>query len=195
MINRFNTRFDKPSCVLVAGDYFATREDMVLETVLGSCIAVCLFDDRSGVAGMNHFMLPANRQPENEAKAGRYGTHAMELLINEMMHLGANRYDLKAKVFGGGNVNKMREGNLRVGDWNTRFAMDFLQTEGIPVIASDTGGETGRRIVLFTKGGNVKLRRLGGSEVASVASAETRYRQRIVKQAPVAHHEDELTLF
>jgi len=195
VINRFNTRFDKPSCVLVAGDYFATREDMVLETVLGSCIAVCLFDDRSGVAGMNHFMLPANRQPENEAKAGRYGTHAMELLINEMMHLGANRYDLKAKVFGGGNVNKMREGNLRVGDWNTRFAMDFLQTEGIPVIASDTGGETGRRIVLFTKGGNVKLRRLGGSEVASVASAETRYRQRIVKQAPVAHHEDELTLF
>lgn len=195
MIRRYNTRFDKPSCVLVAGDYFATGEDMVLETVLGSCIAVCLFDERTGIAGMNHFMLPANRQPDSDAKVGRYGTHAMELLINEMMHLGANRYDLKAKVFGGGNVNKMREGNLRVGDWNTRFAMDFLHTETIPVVASDTGGNNGRRIVLFTKGGNVKLRRLGGSEAASVASAETRYRQRIAKQMPTEHHEGELTLF
>ncbi|MDH4228292.1 MAG: chemoreceptor glutamine deamidase CheD [Nitrospirota bacterium] len=195
MIQRHNTRYDRPSCVLVAGDYYATREDIVIETVLGSCIAVCMIDERNGVAGMNHFMLPTNRQPESDAKAGRYGAHAMELLINEMMRLGADRYQLRAKVFGGGNVNKLREGNLRVGDWNTQFALEFLRTEGIPVSAKDVGGETGRRIVLFTVGGAVKLRRLGGSEAASLASAESRYRQSIAERLPKQPEQGDITLF
>ncbi|MFQ5509395.1 MAG: chemoreceptor glutamine deamidase CheD [Leptospirillia bacterium] len=195
MIRRHNARFNKDSCVIVAGDYFATKQDMVIETVLGSCIAVCLLDEKNGITGMNHFMLPADRGGGSEQRAGRYGTNAMELLINEMMHLGADRFSIRAKVFGGGNVNTTSPRTLRVGDWNTQFALDFLKAEGFPVASKDVGGNTGRRIVLFTETGNVKLRRLGQREVGDVLQEEIQYRSRIVEQPPTEHHEGELTLF
>lgn len=196
MIRRFNARFGRESCVIVAGEYFATREELLIETVLGSCIAVCLMDEGRGVTGMNHFMLPADRSAEADAgdRAGRYGTHAMELLINEMMHLGADRLSLRAKVFGGGNVIRLREGTMRVGDWNTRFALDFLEREGIPVIARDVGGETGRRIILFAPAGNVKLRRLGRTEIGRVVDEELDYSTRIERQ-PETRPEEDVTLF
>lgn len=197
MIRRHNRRFDKNSCVLVAGDFFATREDMLIETVLGSCIAVCLYDDKNRVAGMNHFMLPSNRnpRPNGHDKGGRYGVNAMELLINEMMHLGADRYRMRAKVFGGGNVTRAGSGTLRIGDWNTEFALRFLSTEGIPVVNRDVGGETGRRIVLFTSDGKVKLRRLGGREIETVLKEETRYRSRIEYEPRVTDRDGEVTFF
>lgn len=196
MIRRYNSRFDKESCVIVAGEFFATRDDVLIETVLGSCIAVCLLDEGRGVTGMNHFMLPANRavEPAADDRAGRYGTHAMELLINEMMHQGADRMAFKAKVFGGGNVTRMREGAMRVGDWNTRFALEFLEREGIPVISQDVGGDTGRRIILFARGGNVKLRRLGGTEVGRVVREETDYSSRFV-ELPETRPQEDVTLF
>lgn len=197
MIRRFNPRYEKETCVIVAGEYFATREDMLIETVLGSCIAVCLMDAGRGVSGMNHFMLPANRAEaaDGSGRAGRYGAHAMELLINEMMHQGADRFGLTAKVFGGGNVTRVRESKLRVGEWNTEFALEFLDREGIPVLAKDVEGVTGRRIVLFTRGGNVKLRRLGGAETGQVVTRELDYRSRVVDRTEDRPPEDALTLF
>jgi len=197
VIRRFNPRYGKQTCVIVAGEYFATREDMLVETVLGSCIAVCLMDTGRGVSGMNHFMLPANRTEAADAsgRAGRYGAHAMELLINEMMHQGANRLALTAKVFGGGNVTRLREITLKVGEWNSAFALDFLEREGIPVLTQDVGGPTGRRIVLFTRGGAVKLRRLGSGETGHVARRETDYHTRVVERPEARPAEDALTLF
>ncbi len=207
MIKRKNTRFGKNSCILVAGDFFATRDDMCIETVLGSCISVCLLDEKNKIAGMNHFMLPTNRNPgmHEQTKVGRYGVNAMELLINKMMRLGADRYSMKAKVFGGGNVTQSRTGILRIGDWNTDFALKFLETEEIPIISKDVGGHGGRRIVLFTRNGSVKLRRLAGSETASVARNEMQYRTRVSRTMPVEKKEqgqgkvtlfdDDLTLF
>jgi chemotaxis protein CheD len=197
VIRRFNPKYGKNACVIVAGEYFATRDDMLIETVLGSCIAVCLMDAGNGVSGMNHFMLPSNRADPADAssRAGRYGAHAMELLINEMMHQGADRLALTAKVFGGGNVTRVREGTLRVGEWNTAFALDFLEREGIPVAARDVGGLTGRRIVLFTREGNVKLRRLGGSETGRVVTRELDYHAHVVERPEPRPAEDALTLF
>lgn len=197
MIRRFHHNAQKESCIIVAGEYFATREDMLIETVLGSCIAVCLFDFTRGVSGMNHFMLPSSRDQGANAVTheGRYGVNAMELLINAMMQQGADRFALQAKVFGGGNVTELRNTTLKVGEWNTHFAMDFLANEGIPVVSKDVGGRNGRRIILFTQGGRVKLRRLGNDDSNKLAGNEMRYRSRIVKEQPTKQEEGELTLF
>ena len=197
MIRRPNTRFRKDACVIVAGEHFATRDDVLIETVLGSCVAVCLRDPAAGVAGMNHFMLPdcVDSALAGATKSGRYGAHAMELLINEMMGLGADPRRMQAKVFGGGNVSRTANDSMRVGDWNTDFALNFLDTEGIPVVSRDLGGEHGRRIFFFTREGNVKLRRLGAAEVGTTADRERHYRADIVRELPAAGAAARLTLF
>ncbi|MGV8776346.1 chemoreceptor glutamine deamidase CheD, partial [Pseudomonas aeruginosa] len=90
---------------LLPGEYFASGEDLVIVTVLGSCVSVCLRDPLNGIAGMNHFMLPERGLGGDPASpSARYGSHAMELLINRMLALGASRERLQAKVFGGGSV-------------------------------------------------------------------------------------------
>ena len=138
------------------GEHRATTATTVLSTLLGSCVAACLYDPVSRVAGMNHFLL-ANRRyarsmPLNITEAGRYGIHAMELLINDMMSLGAQRSRLQAKVFGGGAI--LDEGTdshfLCVGDVNQRFIREFLAVEGIRVVSEDLGGELGRVIHFHT---------------------------------------------
>lgn len=141
---------------LSPGEHRATTEKTVLSTLLGSCVAACLFDPVSRVSGMNHFML-ANRRyarsmPLSITEAGRYGIHAMELLINDMMSLGAQRSRLKAKVFGGGAILDESSDShfLCVGDVNQRFIREFLATEGIPILSEDLGGELGRVIHFHT---------------------------------------------
>lgn len=138
--------------VLHPGDHFATKEPALISTLLGSCVAACLYDPVSGVAGMNHFLLATRRYarnvPMSVTDAGRYGVHAMELLINDMMRLGADRKRLKAKAFGGGAVLKdVGDDNfLCVGDVNQRFIREFLETERIELAAEDLGGTQGRII-------------------------------------------------
>ncbi|HTX72026.1 MAG TPA: chemotaxis protein CheD [Rectinemataceae bacterium] len=138
------------------GEQHATRDATVISTLLGSCVAVCLYDEAGKVAGMNHFLL-ANRRyarslPLTATEAGRYGLHAMELLINDMMKLGASRARLRAKVFGGAAVIGVqgRDNFLCVGEVNQRFIREYLATEGMPVMASDLGGEQGRIIHFHT---------------------------------------------
>ncbi len=165
MIHRHNSRYGKDGCVIVAGEHFATRNDMVIETVLGSCIAVCLRDPHAGVAGMNHFMLPDGGDVgPNDRRAGRFGNIAMGRLIEEMTRLGADRKRMEAKIFGGGNVALNPVAGLRVGEWNRDFVLTFLSNEGIVVSARDIGGQTGRRIVFFTREGTVRVRRLSHDE-------------------------------
>jgi chemotaxis protein CheD len=130
--------FGLPRRDIQQGEHFATKTPTLLSTLLGSCVAACLYDPESGVAGMNHFLL-ANRRyarnmPMSVTDAGRYGVHAMELLINDLMRLGADRRRLKAKAFGGGAVLKdVAEDNfLCVGDINARFIREFLVTGVFP---------------------------------------------------------------
>ena len=112
-------------------------------TVLGSCIAACIWDGKARTGGMNHFMLP-----EGEDGSGRYGSYAMELLINEMLKLGARRETMQAKVFGGGQVMAGFT-TMNVGERNTKFVLDYLATERIPVVSQDVSGHSSSKSLLL----------------------------------------------
>ena len=137
---------------VVQGDFaISDSRAEILTTVLGSCVAVCLVDPVRGIGGMNHFLLP-----DGDRRDGvnvRYGTHAMELLINGMLKRGADRTRLKAKVFGGAKMN----GNLRdIGSSNATFARKFLNDEGIPIVGESLGGTSARRVRFWPTDGRAK---------------------------------------
>ena len=113
----------------------------VITTVLGSCIAACLWDSRVGIGGMNHFLLPGGHGDDRNAM--RYGLHAMELLINALLREGADRQALRAKLFGGAHLQAHLPD---IGARNHRFAVEFLQREGIPCVGGSVGGDRGRRV-------------------------------------------------
>src|SRR5919107_5888469 len=102
----YDRTFDCDAAKILPGEYYYTCKDMLIVTVLGSCVAACIRDRVSGIGGMNHFMLPDGGDSDNPliSASARYGTFAMEVLINELLKNGARRENLEAKVFGGGNV-------------------------------------------------------------------------------------------
>lgn len=113
----------------------------VMTTILGSCIATCVYDAKTGVGGMNHFLLPGEKSDDSGNL--RYGVNSMELLINALLRKGARRENLEAKIFGGA---KMVASSQNVGDANTEFARWFLRYEGIPCVNSSVGGTQGRKV-------------------------------------------------
>jgi len=172
---RHNTSFGRPSCVIMAGEYHVGSGEQLIETVLGSCVAVCLWDQHHRVGGMNHFMLPGANVSMEEA-TGRHGLYAMELLINDMMHRGSARSLMQAKVFGAGNVMAGIAPERSVAAANERFVREMLANEGIPIACADLGGNAGRRICFFLDTGKVKVRHLAPTEATTVRSTEERYR-------------------
>ncbi len=143
---------------------------VVLTTILGSCISACLRDPVVGVGGMNHFLLPG--EDRAEADGARFGAYAMELLINDLLARGADRYRLEGKLFGGARMMR----NLSdVGDTNARFAKDYLEREGIRLTGGSTGGTDGRRIQFWPVSGRVRQILLESSDAAPIPTArETR---------------------
>ena len=138
---------------IVQGEYRVSRDPAeVLSTVLGSCVAVCLWDASARVGGMNHFLLPA-APGQGDAKMLRYGAHAMEVLINELLKLGARRSALQAKLFGGANVT---DALGPIGQANATFALNYLSDEDIPCIAKSLGGTQARRINFRPATGQVR---------------------------------------
>ncbi len=156
----FDSRLGCDVVKLLPNEYFVTGEDIVLSTVLGSCVAACIRDPLAGVGGMNHFMLPGDDDTDRPASTSmRYGAFAMEVLINELLKLGARRERLEAKVFGGGAVlDQMRQ--LNIGERNATFALSYLRTEQIPVLAQDLRGDYPRRIHYYPFSGKVLMRRM-----------------------------------
>lgn len=155
---RKETFKDCSRVIINPGEYYSTRESVVISTLLGSCVAACLYDPKRRLIGMNHFMLSNPRYskdlPIHVSEAGRYGIHAMELLINDMMAKGTDRAHLRAKVFGGATIigNGIAAGNfLCVGQVNCQFIREYLTAEGIPVDAEDLGGNFGR-VIHFSNG-------------------------------------------
>jgi len=136
----WDAHFRNVAVKVLPGEYFVSDEDLLTTTTLGSCIAPCLCDRKRHIGGMNHFMLPDGQGPsESQRDAerdGRYGSYAMELLINEFLKCGATKSNLEAKIFGGGAVIAGMK-TLNVGERNTRFALEYLQTERIPVVSRD----------------------------------------------------------
>ena len=176
---RVRKRFLRP------GEHWVARERVILSTLLGSCVAVCLFDPEAQIIGMNHFLLPMRHPAAGELRlesdAGRYGLWAMEILINEMLSQGASRARLRAKAFGGANV--LQEGfstlpeRYSIGTANVSFVRRFLAQDGIPLVAEDLGGLNGRQIHFYGGDYSVFLRRIPRSGAVRILDAERRYLQ------------------
>lgn len=163
------------------GGLHASRQPLLLDTVLGSCIAACLYDPVLGIGGMNHFMLPEGSDP-GDPTSTRYGVNAMELLISDLMKLGADRRRFQAKIFGGGHVLNIRESLDGVPQRNINFVKQFLDTEQIPVIREDLGGFQPRRVLFETQTGKVFLKYLGKTEAERTAEEEMVYLISLKKQ-------------
>ncbi len=164
------------------GEYCASRQDVLLRTLLGSCISACLYDPVTRVIGMNHFLLTERRYSEREkplylTEAGRYGVHAMELLINDMIKLGGRRENLRAKVFGGSSLLGFNGTGTSpsVGELNCRFIIEFLENDGIPLVASSLGGHRGRVIRFSSLDFSVLVRKLGRFKVPEIVRSEKQY--------------------
>ncbi len=139
---------------IVQGEYKVTNDpDVVVSTLLGSCVAACIRDPATGVGGMNHFLLPGEDGRAHDHEAERYGDYLMELLINGLMKRGAQRDRLEAKLFGGA---RMMRGLSDIGKKNAEFAERYLQHEGIAVIGKDLGGDSGRRLQYWPVSGRAR---------------------------------------
>lgn len=171
--------FHREAQKVLPGEYRATRDDELLVTVLGSCVAACIRDPGTGVGGMNHFMLPETESPG--VMSARYGSFAMELLLNELFKLGARRSHLEAKVFGGGNVLRGFTSNL-VGSRNIEFVRQYLAAEKIRVAAEDLGDVCPRKVYFFPRSGRVMVRRLSAVQSRSELSEESAYQSRLSQQ-------------
>lgn len=164
----FDHHFQHNAAKVLPGEYFVAREPLAIMTVLGSCIAACLWDSRMRVGGMNHFMLPDG---DNGDSSGRYGSYAMELLINEMMKLGARRETLQAKIFGGGQV-MANFTTMNVGERNTKFVLDYLQTERIAVVSKDVLDIHPRKVCFFPVTGKAMVKRLAHAQPETLETQE-----------------------
>ena len=151
---------------MLPGEFFVSEEDMLIVTTLGSCIAACLWDRDRRIGGMNHFMLP-----EGQSDSGRYGSYAMELLINEMLKLGARRESLQAKIFGGGQVMHNFT-TMNVGERNTAFVTQYLQTERIPIVSEDVLDIYPRKVVFFPASGKAMVKRLAHAHPEELVQQE-----------------------
>ncbi len=192
--------FSQPVTIIHPGEYLSTADDIIIATVLGSCVAVALKDESAGIGGLNHFMLAGSfRKGAGQdgspfaSDSGKYGVYAMELLINEMLKKGARRERLTAKVFGGASVLAIGTGSRNnVPQDNIDFAEEFLKAEGVPVLSRDVGGTTARKILFFVRDGRVLLKRITGTLIAAVKLKERTYLERIVRKEGTA---GDVTLF
>ena len=177
----YDRNFDCDAAKIAPGEYYYTDKSMVIVTVLGSCVSACIRDSITGIGGMNHFMLPEGFDPDNPAST-RYGVHAMELLITEIMRLGGHRRRFQAKVFGGGHVLNIRESLDGVPQRNIDFVRRFLNVEQIPVLNEDVGGYQARRVLFYAHTGKVFLKRLGTHDAERTAEEEMVYLISLKKQ-------------
>lgn len=168
----YDTHFGNEAVKVLPGEYFVESEDILIMTTLGSCIAACLWDRDRRIGGMNHFMLP-----EGDAVDGRYGSYAMELLVNELLRRGAARTSLDAKVFGGAQVIAGMD-SVNVGERNTRFVLEYLRTEGIPVVARDVLDVYPRKVCFMPASGRVVVKRLMASQAAALQQRDRAAAQR-----------------
>jgi chemotaxis protein CheD len=160
------------------GDYYVTAVNEMLVTILGSCVAVCVRDPVIGVGGMNHFLLAESSSGEwgGVNAATRYGNHAMETLINDIIAMGGVRSRFEVKIFGGGHVI---DSSLAIGQKNVEFAEQYLANEGMAIAAKHVGGFHPRRIHYFPQTGRVQLLQLRRGSDAAVFQKELEFKRRI----------------
>lgn len=175
----YDAHFKNDAVKVLPGEYFVHDEDILIMTTLGSCIAACLWDRHARIGGMNHFMLPDSGGSQD---GGRYGSYAMELLINELLKRGASRSTLEAKVFGGGQVISGMN-VLNVGQRNTEFVLHYLKTEHIPVVSKDVLDVFPRKVCFFPASGKAMVKRLAPSNPEALIAQERAASQRLLPPA------------
>jgi chemotaxis protein CheD len=136
---------------LFPGELIVTREALKLSTILGSCVSVCLFDPIRRIAGMNHFLLPLNKQ--NDPNQLKYGDTSLKYMFSQMLVLGADVDSIIARVYGGSSTFDNARHSFNIGLQNIEIAMDFLLQKKIPIKGTETGGKIGRKIVFDTSAG------------------------------------------
>lgn len=186
----YDRTFDCDAAKILPGEFYFTGKDMLIVTVLGSCVSACIRDRVTGVGGMNHFMLPdGGENSENPVSASmRYGTYAMEVLINELLKAGAKRENLEAKVFGGGNVLRGFTA-INVGERNAKFVLDYLRMERMRVIAEDLNDVFPRKVYFFPRTGKVLVKKLKVEHNDTLKKREIDYASRL-KKVPVGGEVD-----
>ncbi|RZT09615.1 chemotaxis protein CheD [Duganella sp. CF402] len=181
----YDRTFDCQAAKILPGEYYHTNKDMLIVTVLGSCVSACIRDRTTGLGGMNHFMLPDGGGDTGSpvSASARYGTYAMEILINDLLKAGAKRENLEAKVFGGGAVLKGFTA-INVGERNAAFVLNFLKVEKIRVVAEDLNDIYPRKVYFFPRTGKVLVKKLMQSHNDTLVKREIEYASRL-KVAPV----------
>lgn len=183
-IRRYRATGGETTARIMPGEYYVTRDDEEILTVLGSCISACIWDPVSRVGGMNHFMLPETGRTEFDGAdaAARYGSYAMEHLINDVLKAGGRRERLKVKLVGGGRV---LAAGTDIGAKNIAFAQRFVEVEGLELVSSDVGGDSPRKVKFHPLTGRAKVARMPSIQSRTVIAEEIRYRE-TVEAAPVA---------
>jgi chemotaxis protein CheD len=157
-------RFPHEIATILPGEYFVSRAPMIVYTVLGSCVSVCIRDPLAGVGGMNHFMLPAPKgdgRSDSWGESARYGSFAMEMLINEILKRGGRKSRLEVKVFGGGRIY---DGGVDIGVNNAVWALEYVAIEGYTLARADVGDIYPRKLYYFTDSGKVLMKRIEREE-------------------------------
>lgn len=174
----YDRTFDCDAAKILPGEYYYTGKDMLIVTVLGSCVSACIRDRVTGVGGMNHFMLPDGDGDSPVSASARYGTYAMEVLINDLLKAGARRENLEAKVFGGGAVLRGFVA-MNVGERNAQFVRNFLKTENIRIAAEDLNDIHPRKVYYFPRTGKVLVKKLRQLNNNTLVNREQDYANRL----------------
>ena len=187
MITYFDNHFNRNVIIIYPGEFYVTRKDELISTVLGSCVTVALYDQKKKIGGINHFILAKDggRGGDDSGLVGRFGDVALNLLLESMLKEGAEQKSICAKVFGGGNVLHFSKDMEKVGDCNIRCAFEFLERNKIPVLASDVGGVESRKIFFESSTAKVWLKRIENTvpEVQQIITVEKMYVESFGKEA------------
>lgn len=179
----FDPYLNMEAVKLLPGEYFITSKDMVLSTVLGSCVSACIYDQHSKIGGMNHFMLPDRKNDDGfSIECARFGEYAMDILIHELLKSGAYRRNLVAKVFGGGNVHPAMT-TSEIGSQNARFVKNYLAAHDISILAADLEGLYPRKIYFFPENGRILLKKLYVLRNDTISEQERKYSQQLLSSA------------
>lgn len=197
MYRKYHSKFKVHVLTIFAGEYYVSSKQEILCTVLGSCISVCLFDKKNSIGGFNHFMLPDAQNTDDVKLQGeqliqrnmRYGISSMEMLISEMQKSGAERKNLVAKIFGGGNVLSRTGKGPSIGDKNIGFTRAYLKSEGIPIESEDVGSTYGRKIFYLTEKNAVFVKKV------ALEPAEAEERAYMKQLLDIKKSDESVTLF
>lgn len=184
-------RFPHEIAAIMPGEHFVSAAPMIVYTVLGSCVSACIRDPVLNIGGMNHFMLPApdgDYGSDSWADSGRYGSFAMELLINGILSQGGCKTRLEVKLFGGARIY---QDNETIGSRNAEWALEYLRDEGLQPIKVDIGETCPRKVYYFTESGRVLLKKIERLKNHTIQEREAQYRDSLRKRET----ESEVTLF